>query len=220
MKRGEEWSESSPGTTWLYQMLWNKFSPGNIWLHQMLRVKFSPGTIWSHQELWNNSVRELFDRTVQTLHTVFNEQRKLKLEGRQAPLENWIHGQSQPSSKFKLHVSARCIYVTSLLAPCPDTCLESSMSESGYENSATYRRWQSTSINNRRRYFTTQIRNRIFPARNKVVLKSAGSEGVCAVSHFILVYTTVLTSWWVSEDMPLPVPTARHPVQNIPTRRC
>jgi len=45
-------------------MLWNKFSPGNIRLHLVLRVKFSPGTIWSHQELWNNSVRELFDRTM------------------------------------------------------------------------------------------------------------------------------------------------------------
>jgi hypothetical protein len=152
---------------------------------------------------------------VHTLHAALNEQRNLKLEERQVPLEKWIHGLSQPSSKFKLRVCTRCIYVTSFLAPCPDTCLGSSMSESGCENSATYRRWQSTSTNNRRRYFTTQIRNRIFLARNRVVLKSAGSGGVCAMSHFILVYTTVLTSRWVSEDMPFP--TARQPVQNTYT---
>lgn len=154
---------------------------------------------------------------MQTLHTAFNEKWNLKLEERQAPLEKWIHGLSQPSSKFKLRVCTRCIYVTSLLARCPDTCLWSSMSESGCENSATYRRWQSISTNNRRHYFRTQIRNRIFLARNTVVLKSARCGGVCTVSHFILFYTTVLTSRWVTEDTPFP--TARHPVQNIPTWR-
>jgi len=90
--------------------------------------------------------------------------------------------------------------------------------ELGCENSATYQRWQSISTNNRRRYFTALIRNRVFLASSRVVLKSAGSVGVCAVSHFILVYTTVLTSWWVSEDMSLP--TARQPEYNRPTWRC
>ena len=92
------------------------------------------------------------------------------------------------------------------------------MSESRCEHSATYRRLQAnqqiTDVVSLKLRFATEFSF----AHNTVVLKSAGRGSVCALSHFTPVYTTVLTSWWVSEDMSLP--TTRQPALNMPTWRC
>ena len=153
-----------------------------------------------------------------TLHAVFNEQWNIKVEGKEASLENRIHDISQLSSKFKLHACTKCVYVTCFRAPCPYTCLGSFMSESRCEHSATYRRLQAnqqiTDVVSLKLRFATEFSF----AHNTVVLKSAGRGSVCALSHFTPVYTTVLTSWWVSEDMSLP--TTRQPALNMPTWRC